>query len=535
MLASLLYSVFGGEPWGPPNPRAADASMARRWVLSPRAGATSTRGGLPRERAGSPARGRGLSRGGTAGVLRPRRDRVGFHARDVRPFPRLGRRGSSCRDEIPGSDARDARRSDPASGRRALDRLPGGAPPPPRARRFRRRNRRALRVRPRLSRNAAAAGDPRRPRRGREARRLPLSGLRGFHAAGRTLLRRRRGTRLDRQERLPDGFRARLLPAARRDPDRSGSATRRSGGRTLWLLRALPGRLPDGCLPGARPSRRRTLPRLLDDRTPRDDPRRRQGEDRAARLRLRHLPGRLPLEQAAFSYGGGAIFRVPNEGERRADPPGVARDGTRTVAASLRRDRVEPGRAAGPSKECRGVRGSLRGSVEPSRARPRGRSLGAGPVRRLGLGSLAPGHARSPPPSRGSEKGSLEMDFQTGVFILLFLLSLAFSAFFAGAETALVSLGRIDLQRFREKGDKRGAIIRDLKSNRNRLLATILIGQNLFMSSASALATVVATAWLGENYGVPAAILFSTLTLFVFAEMTPKAIGPASQVAIPRP
>ena len=77
------------------------------------------------------------------------------------------------------------------------------------------------------------------------------------------------------------------------------------------------------------------------------------------------------------------------------------------------------------------------------------------------------------------------MSVQTTLFVLLFLLSLAFSAFFAGAETALVSLGPIDLQRLREKGDRRGAIIRALKTNRNRLLATILIGQNLFISSAS--------------------------------------------------
>lgn len=126
------------------------------------------------------------------------------------------------------------------------------------------------------------------------------------------------------------------------------------------------------------------------------------------------------------------------------------------------------------------------------------------------------------------------MNLQTSLFVVLFLVSVAFSAFFAGAETALVSLGRIDLQRLREKGDRRGLIIRDLKSNRNRLLATILIGQNLFLSSASALATVIATAALGDNYGVPVAIVFSTLTLFVFAEMTPKAIGAASPVSIAR-
>jgi putative hemolysin len=126
------------------------------------------------------------------------------------------------------------------------------------------------------------------------------------------------------------------------------------------------------------------------------------------------------------------------------------------------------------------------------------------------------------------------MDLQIALFIVLFVLSVALSAFFAGAETALVSLSRIDLQGMREKEDRRGAILRYLKAHTPRLLATILIGQNLFFTSASALATAIATKWLGDAYGVPAAILFSTLALFVFAEMTPKAIAAASPVAISR-
>ena len=126
------------------------------------------------------------------------------------------------------------------------------------------------------------------------------------------------------------------------------------------------------------------------------------------------------------------------------------------------------------------------------------------------------------------------MDLQSLIFLALLLLSLALSAFFAGAETALVSLGRIDLQRMREAGDPKGRLIGDLKAQTPRLLATILIGQNLFISSASALATALATNWIGEKYGVPIAIAFSTVALFIFAEMTPKAIGAASPVAISR-
>jgi CBS domain containing-hemolysin-like protein len=120
------------------------------------------------------------------------------------------------------------------------------------------------------------------------------------------------------------------------------------------------------------------------------------------------------------------------------------------------------------------------------------------------------------------------------LFLVLFALSLGLSAFFAGAETALVSLSRIDLQSLREKGDRRAAILRNLKAHTSRLLATILIGQNLFMTAASSLATALATAWVGETYGLPAAIIFSTLALFIFAEMTPKAIAAASPVAISR-
>jgi putative hemolysin len=127
------------------------------------------------------------------------------------------------------------------------------------------------------------------------------------------------------------------------------------------------------------------------------------------------------------------------------------------------------------------------------------------------------------------------MDPHIAVFFGVCLgLSILASAFFAGSETALLSLGRIALQRMREKGDRRAAMIRQLKAHTPRLLATILIGQNLFNSAASALATALATAWLGEIYGLPAAILFSTVVLFVFAEMLPKALGAASPAVFSR-
>ena len=126
------------------------------------------------------------------------------------------------------------------------------------------------------------------------------------------------------------------------------------------------------------------------------------------------------------------------------------------------------------------------------------------------------------------------MEPQILLYVVAFVLSTAFSAFFAGSETALVSLGRIDLQAMREKGDRRGALIRNMRANTSRLLAVILIGQNLFLSAASASATTISEKWFGAKYGVLAAVIFSTLTLFIFAEMMPKAIAAASPAPIAR-
>jgi magnesium and cobalt exporter, CNNM family len=126
------------------------------------------------------------------------------------------------------------------------------------------------------------------------------------------------------------------------------------------------------------------------------------------------------------------------------------------------------------------------------------------------------------------------MDPKTIFYALAFLLATAMSAFFAGSETALVSLGRIDLQAMRERGDRRGAMIRALRSQTSRLLVVILIGQNLFLSAASASATTLGERWFGERYGIVAAVLFSTVTLFIFAEMMPKSIAAASPVSVAR-
>ena len=114
------------------------------------------------------------------------------------------------------------------------------------------------------------------------------------------------------------------------------------------------------------------------------------------------------------------------------------------------------------------------------------------------------------------------------LFVALFFFFLLLSAFFAASETALVALGRIELQHMRERKIRGVETVDRLKKHPARLLSAALIGQNLANSAASAVATVVAENLFGERVGIAVAVVASTLLLFSFGEMAPKSLAAAS-------
>jgi putative hemolysin len=103
-----------------------------------------------------------------------------------------------------------------------------------------------------------------------------------------------------------------------------------------------------------------------------------------------------------------------------------------------------------------------------------------------------------------------------GLIVLLLL-----SAFFSGAETALVSMSRLRVRHLL-KQKKRGAkYLQKLKDDPKRLLITVLICNNLVNVSASAMATVVALD-IFESNSLGLAIGIITFLILVFGEITPK-------------
>lgn len=104
-----------------------------------------------------------------------------------------------------------------------------------------------------------------------------------------------------------------------------------------------------------------------------------------------------------------------------------------------------------------------------------------------------------------------------GAIVLLLLMS----AFFSGSETALTAVSRASLHRLADKGSVPAGRALRLTEDNERLIGSVLLGNNLVNILAAALATQMFTQLFGEA-GVVWATLVMTILVLVFAEVTPK-------------
>lgn len=117
---------------------------------------------------------------------------------------------------------------------------------------------------------------------------------------------------------------------------------------------------------------------------------------------------------------------------------------------------------------------------------------------------------------------------QTG----LILIALAARAFFAGAETALVSAESVQIEHRARAGDRAALAVERLRADRQRMLGALLVGTNL----TGVIATVLATS-LTQQYGLfgEAGVVVTTaamiLIILIFGEVIPKSF--AARFAVP--
>ena len=98
---------------------------------------------------------------------------------------------------------------------------------------------------------------------------------------------------------------------------------------------------------------------------------------------------------------------------------------------------------------------------------------------------------------------------------------LVLSAFFSGSETALTAASRGKLRSQADRGAEGAARALRLTEDTERLIGSILLGNNLVNILAAALATSLFTRAFGES-GVVYATLVMTLLVLIFAEVLPK-------------
>lgn len=109
------------------------------------------------------------------------------------------------------------------------------------------------------------------------------------------------------------------------------------------------------------------------------------------------------------------------------------------------------------------------------------------------------------------------------LIIFLFFLHLL-SAFFSSSETAMLSLNRYRLKHLSKKGKLSAKLTLDLLQRPDRLIGTILIGNNFVNIFATSIATIIATRLYGDA-GIAIATIILTFTILVFAEITPKTLA----------
>ena len=91
------------------------------------------------------------------------------------------------------------------------------------------------------------------------------------------------------------------------------------------------------------------------------------------------------------------------------------------------------------------------------------------------------------------------MEFYSITIILFIIFLIILSAFFSGSETALTAASRPRMHQLEKENNLRAKIVNFLKNKKEKLIGTLLLGNNLVNTLATALATSFFINFLGDN------------------------------------
>ncbi len=98
------------------------------------------------------------------------------------------------------------------------------------------------------------------------------------------------------------------------------------------------------------------------------------------------------------------------------------------------------------------------------------------------------------------------------------------SAFFSATETALFALRRIDLEKWKEEGNRKAALIAKLLEDPSQLIATILIGNEIVNVAISSVIAAILLPLFPTGFGESVAAAAGALGILVLGDIAPKSI-----------
>ena len=113
--------------------------------------------------------------------------------------------------------------------------------------------------------------------------------------------------------------------------------------------------------------------------------------------------------------------------------------------------------------------------------------------------------------------------------LIIMLICLAFSAFFSGTETAFTSFNRTKMKNLAADGNRKAALALDLADNYDKMLTTLLVGNNVVNILLSSMATVFFMNLLmngpAKDYYTTISTAVITIVVLIFGEISPKSLA----------
>ncbi len=113
--------------------------------------------------------------------------------------------------------------------------------------------------------------------------------------------------------------------------------------------------------------------------------------------------------------------------------------------------------------------------------------------------------------------------------LVIMLVCLVFSAFFSASETAFTSINHTKLKNLASEGNKRASLVLKMADNYDKLLSTILVGNNIVNITLSSVATILFidlltdTSWISAASAISTAVV--TVVVLIFGEISPKSLA----------